>query len=584
MKRTVFFTLIVCLLILLGTPFIYADDYYISNYGDDNNLGTDPLQPWKSLAKVNTFKFKPGDKIYFQRGGIWRDNLLVQSGEENAYIEYAAYGIGPKPLILGSIDKSNVEDWERESENIWTLKGSYRSMISASDLTSKFKLWKQDGADVVSNTIHDTHNDAIYQVRCIAPGNTLDDIQMSLGTINIEQNESYKLVFKAKCSMPFVIPSIELLKREYPWTDSTYLRRVEPLEVSSEWKEYSIIYIPLINDPEASIVYHIGGSLPQGAVFSIADVKFYKFKDEHIYNDVGNIIFDNGKVMGEKVSQEDQLKRQNQFCYNEIENKLEVFSKVNPALLFSSIECAITKDIVSLSNRQYVHISDLALKYGSACGIYGENSHHIEIDECDISFIGGGYLNWDNKIVRYGNGITFYNTSHDISVEHCKIWDIYDAGVTNQGKKDGNKQFNIYYRYNTIWNCDYSFEYWNLYSNSETDNIHFEYNLCRDAGLGWSYKQEEMKNGIHVLLSNNTAKTSRVYIRNNTFQNAAKVTIFLSKEWSNLEELRLDNNLYIQSPNGYLIWHGHDVFRIEDFKCYQEYIGKEHLSRYKISK
>jgi len=581
LKKIVFLAIFI-VLILFGTPFIYADNYYVSNTGSDDNPGTDPLKPWRSMAKVNTFKFKPGDRIYFKRGGVWQDSLVVQSGEANAYMEYGAYGLGPKPVILGSLDKSKAEDWVEESPNIWTLAGDYSKSGKAANLTPKISMWKQDGADAKGTLVKGDSNKLIYQLQCISPGNSEDDIQLSIGNISIEQGKSYKLDFWAKSSEKLEKPSIELLESKDPWSDLAYSHRGDPYEITTEWTKYSITYIPWASDTSASIVFHIGKKIYTGEALYLSDVKFYEFKDEHIYNDVGNIIYNDGEVIGEKVSQLSQLKKQDQFCYEAIYQKLSVYSEDNPALKYSKIDCAISKDIISVSDKSYINIKDLDIRYGSACGIYGENAHHINISGCDISFIGGSYLMWEGKIVRYGNGITFYNSNHDINVERCRIWDIYDTGVTNQGKGYETEQYNISYRNNTIWNCEYSFEYWNLYSHSETRNVYFENNVCSDAGYGWSHNQREIQNGIHVLLSSNMAETSNIIIRNNTFKNAKKVAIYLSKEWNGLDKLILDDNVYMQPEEGYLIWHDNDVFRIEDYRRYQVHLRKEYSSQFKV--
>ena len=66
----------------------------------------------------------------------------------------------------------------------------------------------------------------------------------------------------------------------------------------------------------------------------------------------------------------------------------------------------------------------------------------------------------DGKPVRFGNGVEFWAGAHDCLVEGCRLWEIYDAALTNQGSGT-NVQENITYRRNVIWNSEYSFEYWN---------------------------------------------------------------------------------------------------------------------------
>lgn len=51
-------------LLFLSNP-VFAKDYYLNSIsGSDANSGLSEKRPWKSLEKINQFKFKPGDTIY----------------------------------------------------------------------------------------------------------------------------------------------------------------------------------------------------------------------------------------------------------------------------------------------------------------------------------------------------------------------------------------------------------------------------------------------------------------------------------------------------------------------------------------
>jgi hypothetical protein len=97
--------------------------YYISNssLGNNSNNGTQPYSPWKTISKVNSYQgFKPGDRILFMRGDVWRETLTVPlSGTEDAYITFGAYGDESegKPGILGSEQATN---WIEVQTNIWS--------------------------------------------------------------------------------------------------------------------------------------------------------------------------------------------------------------------------------------------------------------------------------------------------------------------------------------------------------------------------------------------------------------------------------------------------------------------------------
>jgi len=74
--------------------------YYVdATLGDDGNPGTQ-TQPWKTISRVNSSSFSPGDSIYFKRGEIWRETLIIpSSGTEGSPITFGAYGSGDKPKI-----------------------------------------------------------------------------------------------------------------------------------------------------------------------------------------------------------------------------------------------------------------------------------------------------------------------------------------------------------------------------------------------------------------------------------------------------------------------------------------------------
>jgi hypothetical protein len=68
--------------------------------GSDSNGGASSTDPWKSLGKVNSTAFLPGDAVNFKRGSVWTGNLQVKSsGTAGSRITYQAYGTGTAPQI-----------------------------------------------------------------------------------------------------------------------------------------------------------------------------------------------------------------------------------------------------------------------------------------------------------------------------------------------------------------------------------------------------------------------------------------------------------------------------------------------------
>jgi hypothetical protein len=77
--------------------------YYVDAAGgDDGAAGTSEGTAWKSLNNVNATVFRPGDRILFKAGGVWKGTLHPKgSGASGNPIAIDKYGEGPKPLIAG---------------------------------------------------------------------------------------------------------------------------------------------------------------------------------------------------------------------------------------------------------------------------------------------------------------------------------------------------------------------------------------------------------------------------------------------------------------------------------------------------
>ncbi len=81
--------------------------YYVSESGSDSNSGRSPAQAWASLERVNSADLRPGDAVFFERGGIFRGHLWAREG-----VTYSAYGQGEKPRLYASPESGvGAEKW-----------------------------------------------------------------------------------------------------------------------------------------------------------------------------------------------------------------------------------------------------------------------------------------------------------------------------------------------------------------------------------------------------------------------------------------------------------------------------------------
>jgi gliding motility-associated-like protein len=110
---------IIFIAFLVYAQSVVATDYYVSNSGDDSNPGTSTTSAWKTLDKVNSMmsSFKAGDKILFEKGGIFRGTLKIKvSGSSSNPVIFGAYGSGNNPVLKAS---KVIGTWSQNG-NIWT--------------------------------------------------------------------------------------------------------------------------------------------------------------------------------------------------------------------------------------------------------------------------------------------------------------------------------------------------------------------------------------------------------------------------------------------------------------------------------
>lgn len=99
---------------------IKGKKYYIANDGCDCADGLSIDTPIKTIEKLHSIELLPGDAVYFKRGDIWRELLMLKEG-----VTYTAYGEGAKPAIYGSLDGIGADKWSKtDAENIWVFNES----------------------------------------------------------------------------------------------------------------------------------------------------------------------------------------------------------------------------------------------------------------------------------------------------------------------------------------------------------------------------------------------------------------------------------------------------------------------------
>ena len=534
--------------------------------------------PWKTIQKVNSETQTAGDSVLFKCGEVWREGLLPDSGSALGRVTYGSYGEGEKPLLMGSMEFNAAADWMNMGGNIWSTKTgavyvSNSELLSNPSFDSNTSGWTLNATDsAVATGYRDTSvydsSPAGYSIDCTDNSGT---IKLYTGNISLETGEYYKLTFRAKSTSYFTLSDVSLANTYggAPWANNNLY---DDLFITTDWQTYTVVFEALATVSSAQLSFHLN-DIPNGATFSIDTLSFQEcyLSDTFLPYDVGNIIFDGGDSCGVKKWDSYFLKNQGDYLYDPDTYTVQMYSTSNPAYYYSDIELALGRSVVQAIAKSYITIENLAITDGGRMGISTAFVHHFDVRNCDISFMGGSL--WKaGSTTRLGNGIEFYDNTNDVLVENCKIWDIYDAGLTNQTAGIGY-QHDITYRNNIIWNCEYSYEYFQR-AGSETYNIYFENNTCAYAGYGWAHDQRSDKNGAHLMLWTQQAELDDFYIRNNIFYESTQYAIRLYEPWTDLANLTLDYNLYYESSGYVASWMG-TYYNFDDFDSYVSASGKD---------
>ena len=551
----------------------FATDYYVdAKHGNDAAKGTSPDQAWKTLKRVSKAEeIVGGDVVRFKAGDVWREGLAPRSGEEGKPVTYASYGEGSKPSFWRSVSLADERDWVREGDNLWATRSrEVRSLGQKTPLDpARFSLYTEPDAKAGKN-----FHDGVFQITCKQKGDAGNDVQWIYSPFSIRDGQTLRLSFDARASQPATF-SISLMAQSAPW--GSYGGASGVGELTKEYRRVEVFLTPNRDSDAARLTFYMGLA-PEGTVFEFKDFTFedVEIDELELTPDVGNIILD-GREAAFKRWTRDELKSQDDFYYNRVDGRVWYYSQENPAKTRKSLEAAIMRHVVDLSGVHDAIFDGLDLRYGAAHGFGGSSNARCVIRNCDICWIGGGDQYREGgagRRTRYGNGIEFWASARDHVVENCRLWEVYDAAITNQGSGT-NEERNIVYRNNLIWNCEYSFEYWNRDESSITDNIQFVDNVCLNAGYGWGHVQRRDPNGRCLMFYSNTAQTTNFVVRGNIFANAKESLVRSDIEWKP-ESPTIDGNVYWQDDESlpYAFWLRKNYSKT-DFDQFKKETGQE---------
>ena len=548
--------------------------YVDSEKGDDASAGTAESAAWKSINKVNAAELIPGDQVRFRRGGLWRGQLVPQSGSNGCPVVYGAYGTGPKPILQGSVSRSRDADWSEAAPGVWATRKSEPQLLQqVADLAgSSWTIHAENGAKA-KLTRQQEDGTSFVRVACTAAGKASNHIQLWGPALT---NAPATLVFRlrVRSSVPLPLGRVAAILSHAPYI-TAFAASIGKKEVGAAWQTLDIPMIEQNKVAAPRLHINLGDTLPAGALFDFVPVGLWAAHidtDAALPRDVGIVILNHGEKWGVKKWTLEDVKTPLDYWYDEDGKRVFLACDANPAKRFSSVELALTRHIVNEGSRHDVTYDGLAVRYGAAHGFGGGGTARIIIRNCDVYWIGGGLQYWKTRPnsppypVRFGNGIEFWgNCDHNL-VERNRLWQIYDAALTNQGRDD--EETNITYRDNVIWQAEYSFEYWNA---KRTANILFEHNTCVDAGYCWSHGQRPNPNGAHLMFYNNPAATTNFVVRDNLFVRSSDRCTRMWRDWH--ERPTMLNNLYWSPDKPIMRWMEKTDYPSADFARYQSELG-----------
>ncbi|MDD5603562.1 MAG: alpha/beta hydrolase-fold protein [Eubacteriales bacterium] len=310
----------------------------------------------------------------------------------------------------------------------------------------------------------------------------------------------------------------------------------------------------------------------------LTDIPNVYVYDRVFASDVGLIVFDEGNdwavkkvlsdnpaVLGQSWNADTLIESVNdlandlEFTFNSdksfkgggTDGKIYLYSeKGNPGERFGSIEIGYDRHIFWVYGDD-VHIDNLCIKYTGGCGIFGNTLKGLHVTNCEVGWIGGSIMAFrDNgRVARYGNAINVNANSEDYLVDHCYVYEVYDAGISHQCSWLPSVYMkNVTYSNNLIEHCVYAIEY--FLSGAELkegimSDITFKGNICRFTGYGWGDQRPNKDEAAHIKSWSSQNPSERFIIEDNIFDRSKYMMLHIAS--SEAESLPvMQDNTYIQ--------------------------------------
>ena len=270
-----------------------ATFYVDSKRGRDEASGLSEKAAWQSLEKVNDAELIPGDRVLFRRGGLWRGQLVPQSGSNGAPIVYGAYGKGEKPIIENSVAREKKEQWRETAPGLWSTR-PFEPEVFEQIVAFTNAAWGSSFQELAKGKVEQATEDGHHfqRLTCAAPGNARHQIQL-WGPLVENIGPCAMLRLRMRSTQPFQVGSVEVTRSGPPWTTAAS-GALGKQEVGPAWKTFDVLLLRQEKDVSSPRLHlSLGGVVPAGAVFDIEPLGVWRAsleKCEPIAHDVGILI------------------------------------------------------------------------------------------------------------------------------------------------------------------------------------------------------------------------------------------------------------------------------------------------------
>jgi len=505
--------------------------YYVdSRRGNDSNDGTSPGAPWRSLAKLNSSHFSPGDSILLSRGSVWRESLNIPiSGAPDRIVTVDAYGAGESPVISGS-DLIAADSWtavDSAKPNIWQAQATIQPNVLLFDGAKGHR--KSRLSELSAPMDWFCEGFIIYIFSTQPPGAAYTHPGIESGTRPIGINLSGRAFISVKNITITGANAAPYTEGAGIWAITSHLEGPTPgdLNISNvtvyngagdgihiENAEHCVIDSSVVHDNEGAGIelYHSNGKFP---------ITSGRISNNDVHHNGYNGIFIIGCPRGQRcrsvVYPEGLIVTGLRIIGNRVHDN-------GAGIYIHQTNGSLVAGNVAYANTNTSHHGE-----GYCVGISGSSSNIIEKNECYQSRLSAIELSIDIGKPPFGSSdnVIRYNVIHDDGAHGI---------FTNYVPSQHNKIL-----YNLIYNHPHGSCIMANYVGHEIYN-----NTCYNNRIG-----------LHLYVSASTRETGNISVKNNLFARDEVAHVVVEKEVDG--PFDFSNNLYDADGGAEFIWRGSNM-------------------------